>query len=312
MDPELRPAFEQIPAPKRYVFDPEEIRAGAQARLARFNELAGGPHPEVERTDRADAPVPVRVYEPLARGDGELLPAILFVHGGGFVANGTSSWDYAGDRHARTVPAVVVSPEYRVAPENPFPAPLEDCYATLLWIAQAAGELGVDPDRIAVVGESSGGGIAAGLALLARDRGDVRLAFQMPLRAALDDRHDTRSSREIVDLRTWSRERSLAAWGAYLGREPGGSGTPAYAAPARADDLSGLPPAYLAVGQLDVVLDENVDYARRLMEAGVPTELHVYAGAIHNFENLSPNARISTDSLLDQKHALIRALHRPR
>jgi acetyl esterase/lipase len=133
----------------------------------------------------------------------------------------------------------------------------------------------------------------------------------MPLRALLDDRHETRSSREIVDLRTWCRDRSLPAWAAYLGREPGGPDTSPYAAPARADDLSGLPPAYCAVGQLDLVVDENVDYARRLIEAGVPTELHVYPGGIHNFENLAPHARMSADSLLDQQLALTRALHSP-
>ncbi len=313
MEPELRVAFERLgPVPERFAYDVEATRRGSQARLARFNGLAGSPHPDVERGNRtatvADRdPVEVRVYRPVAASSA-VLPAILFLHGGGFVAGGVEGWDHVCDRHARTVDAVVVSVEYRLPPEHPFPAGLEDCYTALRWLAGSAAGLGADPARIAVVGESSGGGIAAALALLARDRDEVAIAFQMPLRACLDDRLDTRSAREIVDYRTLHREMVQTIWGIYLGELAGGD-VPAYAAAGRADDVSGLPPAYLAVGQLDVVCDENIDYARRLIEAGVPTELHVHAGAIHNFENLAPGARISADSHHDQARALIRALH---
>ncbi len=313
MDPELLAVFAAAPQPDRFDFDVAALRAGSKTRLARFNQAAGSPRPDVARTDTLvpaglDVPeVPVRVYEPTSGVDSPL-PGILFIHGGGFVAGGIEGWDFSCERLVVGVNAVVVSAEYRLPPEHPFPAGIEDCYAALRWLFSSASELGVDPARVAVVGESSGGGLAAALALLARDRGEVQLAFQMPLRACLDDRLETASSHEIVDRRTLHRQAALAMWGAYLGDSAGDAVSP-YAAAGRATDLAGLPPAYLAVGQLDLVRDENLEYARRLIESGVRTEFHLHAGAIHNFENVAPHARISADSLADQERALVRALH---
>jgi acetyl esterase/lipase len=206
------------------------------------------------------------------------------------------------------VDAVVVSVEYRLAPEHPFPAGPDDAYAVLRWLAASAEELGVDASRIAVAGRSSGGGTAAGAVLMARDRGEVEVAFQMPLYACLDDRLVTPSSHEIQDPRSWNRTLMDNAWDAYLGPMRGADVSP-YAAPARAEDLSGLPPAYVQVGELDVLRDENVAYAQRLLQAGVPTELHVYPGAFHGFDVLVPDAEISRRAIEERDAALRRALH---
>jgi acetyl esterase/lipase len=314
MDPELRAAYAGLP-----VFEDPALDWPATRRrvLETFGALlGGGPEPSatVKPTD-ATVPGPpdnpegvrVRVYEPRKRNGP--LPAILYVHGGGFTAGSIDLTDYACDHLVDHVDAVVVSVEYRLAPEHPFPAGPEDCYAALRWLFGSATELAVDAARIAVAGASAGGGIAAGVALMARDRGEVALAFQAPLYACIDDRHVTQSSHEITDPQTWNRQNSLDAWRAYLGHEPGGDVSP-YAAPGRAEDLSSLPPAYMCVGQLDLVRDENVEYASRLLKAGVPTELHVYPGAFHGFEDVAPLARVSVDAIDDRDRALRRALHR--
>ena len=184
------------------------------------------------------------------------------IHGGGFVAFSIDAFDFECERLALEVGALVAAVDYRLAPEHPFPAAIDDCYAALEWLAPQV-------VRLAVVGESAGGALAGGLALMARDRGGPRPALQMLLCPCLDDRLETPSSHEIIDPRTWCRVAAEGGWAAYLG---GGSASP-YAAPARADDLSGLPPAYLAIGQYDLMRDETVEYAERLSAASVPTEL---------------------------------------
>jgi len=171
-----------------------------------------------------------------------------------------------------------------LAPENPHPAPVEDCYAGLVWTTVHAGELGIDATRLAVGGGSAGGGLAAGTALLARDRGGPALCYQMLIYPMLDDRNTTPSSYEITDVGIWDRATNLNGWQALLGDQAGTEGVSPYAAPARATDLAGLPAAYLDVGTADLFRDEDIDYAQRLMQAGVPVELHVYPGAYHAFE----------------------------
>ena len=312
LDPELRAALPSLPA----IVDPTEDLQAARRQLV--EKLAAGrveQRPGVRRTDLvvpgpADNPdgVPVRLYEPCVRVDD--LPGLLWIHGGGFVLRTLEQNDQLCDWIVDEIGAVVVSVDYRLAPEHPFPAGPEDCYAALRWFLENAVDLAVDRSRIGVAGISGGGGLAAAVALMARDRGELRLAFQMPLCASLDDRHITRSSRQITEPRVWNHAISRSAWRAYLGDAAGGAPS-AYAAPARASDLTGLPPAYLAVGQLDVFCDENVEYGRRLLDAGVPTELHVYPSAFHGFEVLVPTAQISKDALADRERALRRALHPP-
>jgi acetyl esterase/lipase len=252
-----------------------------------------------------DPDVTVRVYTPPPGTAPK--PCCYWIHGGGYIFGSIDTSDFRCVQIAEQLDCVVVSVEYRLAPEHPYPAPLEDCYAGLRWTATHADELGIDQSRIAVVGQSAGGGLAAGLALLVRDRGELPLAHQLLIYPMIDDRNVTASSQLVTKV--WTREANLLGWRCYLGREPGSDDVPAYAAAARADDLRGLAPAFIGVGTLDVFRDENIDYARRLLEAGVPTELHVYPGAPHGFEGLAPQAAVSRQFSRDIVDALRRALY---
>ena len=248
----------------------------------------------------------VRIY----RGTPSVLPtpALYWIHGGGMVMGDIELSDAYCAGIANRLGVLVVSVDYRVAPEHPFPAPLEDCYAGLHWLAQAADALGVNPARIAIGGSSAGAGLAAGLALLARDRGDVPVCYQHLIYPMLDDRNETGSSHAITDPRVWNRTSNLAGWHAYLAGNAGSDGVSSYAAPARALDLVGLPPAYIAVGTLDLFMDEDIEYARRLAAAGVGVELHVYPGVFHASPTYIPNAAVSRRWNIDQLAALGRGL----
>jgi acetyl esterase len=282
-----------------YAFDPELAAAAAampqiddvdvERARARFAELvATFPAPDESgvtlREELVPGPdgapdIPLLIYTP----ERVAAPAAIYdVHGGGFIVGTAKSGHAHNLRLAREVGVVVVSVDYRLAPEHPFPAPLEDCYAGLAWTAKNAGALGIDPDRIAIHGISAGGGLCAALALLARDRGGPAIAFQYLGVPELDDRLDTPSMRTYTDTPVWSRPRAEFSWDAYLG--PGRRGTAdvsPYAAPARATDVSGLPPAYVSAMQFDPLRDEDIAYAQTLLQTGVPTELHVFAGTFH-------------------------------
>lgn len=225
--------------------------------------------------------VKVRVHTPV--GIEGPLPCVYAIHGGGYVVGTFESDDARFDNWCVNHRCIGVSVEYRLAPETPYPGPLEDCYAGLRWTTEHAGELGIDPTRIGVLGTSAGGGLAAALALLVRDRGELALAFQLLECPMIDDRQQTPSSR-IEDLPIWSRHSNEFGWRSYLGPLYGTADVPAYAAPARATDLAGLPPALINVGGADGFRDEDIDYALRLGQAGVPTELHVYPGAPHGVQ----------------------------
>ena len=205
------------------------------------------------------------------------------MHGGGYMIGSYDMDDSMFDDRCATLDIVGVSVEYRLAPTTPYPGPLEDCYLGLKWTFDHAEELGIDRDRIGVTGVSAGGGLAAALALLARDRGEVPIAFQLLDCPMIDDRQETYSS-QLGGLPVWSRESNEFGWRSYLGGLYGSSEIPYTAAPARADDLTGLPPAFISVGSVDGFLDEDVDFALRLNRAGVPCELHVYPGACHGYQ----------------------------
>jgi acetyl esterase/lipase len=258
---------------------------------------------EVTGADGAPA-VPVRVYRPEGR-DG-LLPGLLTIHGGGFVL-GSIDMEHAGAAQiAGAVGAVVVSVEYRLAPEHPFPAGVEDCYAALVWLAGHAAELGVDPDRIGVAGQSAGGGLAAAVALMARDRGGPALCFQFLGIPELDDRLETASMRAFIDTPMWNRPNAEQSWAFYLG-EAGGDDVSPYAAPARATDLTGLPPAYVTAMEFDPLRDEDILYALRLLEAGVSVELHTFPGTFHG-SALVRTAAVSKRANAEMLDALRRGL----
>ncbi|MEJ8566323.1 alpha/beta hydrolase [Elongatibacter sediminis] len=234
--------------------------------------------------------VRVIVYRPSAQATSDTpAPGVLWVHGGGYVL-GTAEDDRAL-KIAQQIDAVVVSVDYRLAPENPFPAGVEDCHASLLWMVDEALALGIDPQRIAIAGQSGGGGMAAGLALLNRDRSGPALALQLLLYPMIDNLHDTASG-SIEDHPVWNRKTSLDAWEMYLNGAPGTAASP-YAAAARAQDLTGLPPACICVGAEDLFRDECIDYARRLMAAGVAVELAVFPGLYHGGDLFVPEAKIS-------------------
>ena len=203
-----------------------------------------------------------------------------------------------------TIQSIVVSVEYRLAPENPHPAPVQDCYEALVWMSQNATELGFDSDRLAIVGGSAGGGLAIATALMARDQEFPKLCFLMANYAMIDDRNETPSSKEITDVGIWDREANIEAWDWYLGGNPPDE----YAAPARATDLSGLPPTFIDVGELDLFRDEDINFATRLSQHGVTTELHVYPGAYHGSESIAPDAELSKQIWINRIEALKRAL----
>jgi len=264
----------------------------AEARVALREMIAGLPPPILpdgltisdQTIPGADGnEVPVRVYSPpRPSGDGAAVPSVLYLHGGGFMVGDLETEHAGAAAIAGELGVVVVSVDYRLAPEHPFPAPLEDCYSALCWLAGEAEALGVDPERIAVSGQSAGGGLAAGLALLARDRGGPALCFQLLGIPELDDRLATPSMVAFTDTPLWNRPAAERSWAFYLGDAAGGDTSP-YAAPARAadQDLVGLPPAYVSTGEYDPLRDEGITYALRLLQAGVSVELHQYAGTFH-------------------------------
>jgi acetyl esterase/lipase len=216
--------------------------------------------------------------------------AVLYLHGGGFIVPLLPVYDPIMRTYTKAtgVPMLVV--DYRVAPEHPHPTPVEDCYAALCWLAENADDLGVDPGRIAVMGESAGGGLAAGVALMARDRGGPALAQQILMYAMLDDRMVGPDPHLPPEYLVFDYDDNRTGWGALLGHPRSSAEVSPYAAPARATNLSGLPEAYVDVGTLDILRDENIDYARRLVRAGVPTELHVLPGLPHGFDLVAPDA----------------------
>ncbi len=254
--------------------------------------------------------VMVRTYRPASLPANA--PALYWIHGGGMIVGDVQMNDPYCAGIASTLNVLVASVEYRLAPEHPFPAPIEDCYAGLRWLASSADALGIDRTRVAIGGGSAGGGLAAGLAHVARDRGEVAVCFQLLVYPMLDDRNTTRSSHGIVDSRVWNRTSNLAGWDAYLAGHAGGEDISPYAAPARATDLAGLPPAYINVGTMDLFVDEDIAYAQALLAANVPTELHVYPGAFHGSANMVPNAEISKRWRRDELSALDRALNGAR
>lgn len=256
----------------------------------------------------AGAPeVMVRIYQPVDRA--ALLPALLWIHGGGYVLGDVQSDDLKAKSLALALNCVVASVEYRLAPEHPFPAPLEDCYAALKWLAASVDQLGVNPARIAIGGASAGGGLAAGLGLLARDRGEVAICYQLLIYPMIDDSNVVQAGPNVPDAPVWTRANNLIGWRSYLQQEPGSTGVSPYAAAIRAEDVRGLPPTYIGVGTPDLFLEEDIAYARRLIHAGVPTELHVYADGFHGFDSFAPDSDAAQRFTAEYVRLLRCALH---
>jgi acetyl esterase/lipase len=249
--------------------------------------------------------VPVRIYRPAERAESDAA-AIVWMHGGGLILGDYGEDQPRLDALVAATGCVALSVDYRLAPETPFPGPIDDCYAVLQFAHDHAAELGVDPQRLAVGGPSAGAGLAAALAVRARDEG-LPLVHQHLIYPMLDDRQTTVSSQWDL-LAVWSRELNTFAWQRYLGERYGTDDVPAYAAPARGEDLTGLAPAYIHVGGLDGFLHEDIDYAARLLAAGVAVELHVFPNVPHGFEIVAPEATITRRANALSDAALARVL----
>jgi acetyl esterase/lipase len=288
----------------RFISRPNRSEASLRRASSWFLGLARRmPAPRTLRSEERWIPRPdgsrirVRVY----RGASQSTPGpgILWLHGGGYVLG---SPEQDGSSYRRIVEATggtVVAPAYRLGPEAPFPAALDDAYTALLWLRDHAADLGVRDDNLAVAGNSAGGGLTAAVTLLARDRGEVAVAFQMPLYPMLDDRCATESAREN-DAPVWDAVTNRNAWRVYLGDLAGSDDVPAYAAPARATDVTGLPPAFTYVGDLEPFRDEVVAYVDRLRAAGVEVTFEVYPGCYHGFDVVAPRAGVSRRALAAQ------------
>ncbi|MFT7597870.1 MAG: acetyl esterase/lipase [Acidimicrobiales bacterium] len=233
--------------------------------------------------------VRLRVHRPVGADDN--LPCLFWMHGGGYVLGAPEQDDLRFDRWCQRFNIVGVAVQYRLAPEDPYPAGLEDSYTGLKWLKQHGAELGVDTNRIGIGGPSGGGGLAAALGLVVRDRGEFDINYQLLIYPMIDDTRSTVSAN--WDVPVWTKESNQYGWSAYLGELFDTDDVPTHAAPTRETNLAGLPPTYIMVGGLDGFADEDIDYATRLNHAGVPVELHVYPGAAHGFEGFAPQAAVS-------------------
>ncbi|MEV6340386.1 alpha/beta hydrolase [Nocardia vinacea] len=300
MDPELEAFIAFLP--ELDLTDPVAARKqyAAHVTARRASDIVGLVIDD--RTVPADPEVSVRIYRPhQARG------AVVWMHGGGWVMGDLDTEHPWAARIAEGSGAVVISVNYRLSPEHRFPAALDDAYAVLTWTAEHAAELGIDPDRIAVGGHSAGGGLAAQVALRARDRQGPPIRFQLLNEPELDDRQQTWSARQFTDTPWVNRDVVTASWRHYLGSAPASQ----YAAPARATELSGLPPAYIATAEFDPNRDEGIDYALRLLRAGVPVELHQWAGTFHGSQAFL-SAEVSQRQIAALAAALRRAMAESR
>jgi acetyl esterase/lipase len=299
VDPEIAEVLAQSPLDLSILSDEAlpAIREGMLSMPA--PELSDG----VERQDHevpasgGEPALALRVHRP--RGRSEALPCLYWMHGGGLVLGSYAMEDARFDRWCQLFGIAGVAIEYRLAPETPYPGPIEDCYRGLAWLHANAEKLGIDATQIGVGGASAGGGLAASLALMARDRAELAVAYQLLIYPMIDDRQITASSG--WDVPVWPPVANTYGWGAYLGAAKGGPQVSPYAAAARATDLAGLPPALISVGGVDGFADEDIDYALRLNQASVPTELHVYPGGPHGFDSMAPDSALAKRAQRDME-----------
>lgn len=302
VDPELAPFLDMFPSVRLSHDNLDEVR-NRVLPLPPIEEC-GVDLERIMVPGPAGAPeIQLHVYRP--RGAARPMPCICHFHGGGYVLGSAKDLEAVHRPLAARLDCAIVSVDYRLAPETPFPGPVEDCYAALAWTFGHAARLGLDPERVGVMGESAGGGLAAAVALLARDRGRHRLAFQHLIYPMLDDRTCTVDPHPFTGEFIWHAHNNHFGWSCLLGRAPGGEGVSPYAAAARASDLADLPPTFISTGALDLFLEEDIDYARRLLRAGVPTELHVYPGAFHAFDMME-GAAVAAQARRDSHAALAR------
>ncbi|HEX2912006.1 MAG TPA: alpha/beta hydrolase [Chloroflexia bacterium] len=310
VDPELAPILAMIPESRLNKETLEQARASLREMVAGTKVPA---FPEIEVSEQIipgppDSPE-VRILLYIPKNMTRPLPALLWIHGGGFVMGSADNEDFNVKNLVTQVGCAAVVVDYRLAPETPHPGPVEDCYAALKWLFTHAKEMGIAPERIAIAGSSAGGGLCAALALLSRDRGEFQIAFELLIHPMLDDRTAvTGDPHPYTGEFIWTNEANYFGWQSLLGKAPGSEDISPYASAARAKDLAGLPPTFISVGSLDLFLEEDLEYARRLTRAGVLTEFHLYPGGFHGF-NMVPTAQITRALQRDIINALKRALH---
>jgi acetyl esterase len=308
-DPELVPILEFLPTTS--LEDPVATRAEFDGMIAQLNAALDDSGVHVQNRTIPGPPgapeVAVRIYTP--QGLSDTVPGLLYLHGGGFVIGSLESEQGNCLALCRDLGIVIVSVDYRLAPETPYPGGLDDCYCALQWVSDNSAALSIDADRLGIFGQSAGGGLSAATALLARDRKGPRLCFQYLSIPEVDDRLDTPSMQQFVDTPVWNRHKADMSWDYYLGSDykRGAVNVPYYAAPARAQDLTGLPPAHVTTMEFDPLRDEGILYALKLMQAGVSTELHSYPGTFHG-SSLMPSAAVSQREATEMRLALRRGL----
>ncbi|MFJ2782190.1 alpha/beta hydrolase fold domain-containing protein [Kitasatospora sp. NPDC087315] len=303
-DPELSAALAALGDEAREPLTPENLAARQERDVAArprptVRDLRAGGRFEVDelRVPGTSGGQDVTLVSARPAGIAGPLPLLYYMHGGGMVmGNAWSVLPQLLHEWSLTLELAVISVEYRLAPQAQYPGPLEDCYAGFVWAAAHAAELGIDADRTIVGGKSAGGGLAAALALLTRDRGGPTPIGQLLLCPMLDDRNSTFSSHQMAGIDTWDRTSNATAWQALLGDQYGAADLSPYAAPARATDLSRLPPAYIEVGSAETFRDEDVAYANAIWQAGGQAELHVWPGAFHGFDSCAPQAALTQDA----------------
>ena len=310
VDPELRDALALAP---QVPLTAETLTGRRADALALLSSVLKPDLPDIVtgeiHVESAFGAKPIRVltYRPVRSDDP--LPVIVHIHGGGFVMGAPEMKDVENRLCASALQCAIYSVDHRLAPEAPHPAPVEDIYSVFVWLHANASQLGLDPGRIGIKGESGGGGFAAAAALYARDQQGPKFAFQHLIYPMIDDRTAVRKDlHPHVGEFVWTQEHNYFGWHSLLGREPGSAGVSPYAAASRAADVSNLPPTYISVGGLDLFLEENMTYADRLSRAGVPVEFHMYPRAYHGFYQAT-NARVTKQAERDNHEALRRFLH---
>lgn len=301
LDHEVAAALEEIP--DDYILanlvDFDDM-PGTREQMSQVMEVMLDEVPEVPGVESEDVSIPgsaqdqeisLRIYRPI---DAESsLPCIYWIHGGGMVMGDLDQSDPTCEQLVDELGCIVVSVDYRLAPEHPYPAPVDDCFIGLEWVAENTEELGIDASRIAISGQSAGGGLSAAVALRARDEGGPELCFQLLIYPMLDDRNVSESSKQVTDIGIWDRDMNVQAWEAYLGELSGSDDLPPYAAPGRVNDLSGLPPTFVDVGTHDAFRDETIFYVKRLVESGVETEFHLLPGGFHAYDTFAPESQLA-------------------
>lgn len=307
MDPGIKAALEKMDIKPSPEFpEIETWRGGVAALGLQVASVKSSFDEDVKIEDQFfqadEASIRLRIYQLKDKlTDG---PGFYWMHGGGLMGGSPEQDDIQMKQIVAETGATVISVDYRLAPEYPFPIPLNDCYNGLMWVVKHHNRLRINLNRIAVGGASAGGGLAAALAIMVKRKGGPKLVHQSLTYPMLDDRNVTNSSFEITNLGLWDRPYNLFGWEAYLGSKHGRTYVPEFGAPSREQDLGGLPPAFISVGSLDLFRDEDLEYALHLMEAGVSTELHFYAGAVHGFDWHLPGGAMTVSFLSKRINAL--------